>query len=337
MRSKVITKTVSALLALIIAAAVLASCGQPARPAQTGTSDGTETASPAAEREHLKVGTLSGPTGMGMAKLFSDEFYKDDIELYTAPDAVRADLLTGKLDIAAVPANLAAVIHNKTEGEYLVAAINTLGVLYVVTRDESVKTLSDLRGKKLMATGQGSTPEYILNAVLAGSGVAPSEIEYKTEHSELAALLLSGLTDTAMLPQPFVTTVTAKDSKLKAVIDLSAEWAKYCDGDAVQGVLVVSKKAVEEHKASVDAFLEAYSDSVRFVNEHPEEAGKMIADAGIVASAEIAKAAIPGCHIVFIEGAEMKESLGGFLKALFDAAPSSVGGKLPGEELFYER
>ncbi|MBR5767069.1 MAG: ABC transporter substrate-binding protein [Clostridia bacterium] len=339
MKSNVIRKTLSALIALVIAALALASCGTagPSNPAGSSTAASSAEENPAGAREHLKIGTLSGPTGMGMAKLFADEFYKEDIELYTAPDAVRADLLTGKLDIAAVPANLAAVIFNKTEGEYLVAAINTLGVLYVVSRNPAVTSLQALSGIKLYATGQGSTPEYILNKVLSASQINPSEIEYKTEHSELASLLLSGAVDTALLPQPFVTTVTSKDSTLKAVIDLSEEWSKYCDGDAVQGVLVVSKKAVEEHKSSVDAFLDAYKESVDFVNGSHEEAGKLISGAGIVASAELAAAAIPGCHIVFIDGAEMKSSLSGFLNALYEAAPASVGGKLPGDGLCYER
>ncbi len=326
-------RIISAFLALIlvVGTVMLSAC----KPHTSG--DDSDTNPTEDRREHLKIGTLSGPTGMGMAVLFEDGFYKNDIELYTAPDAVRADLIAGKLDIAAVPANLAAVIYNKTEGEYLVAAVNTLGVLYIVTRDPSVTTLATLSGKTLYATGQGSTPEYILNKVLSTAQVEPTEIEYKTEHSELASLLLSGKIDTAMLPQPFVTTVTAKDPTLKAVIDLSEEWTKRCDGDAVQGVLVVSKKAVDENKESVDAFLDAYSNSVRFVNANTVEAGRMISEASIVASAEIAAAAIPGCHIVFISGEEMKTSLTGFLNVLYEASPASVGGKLPDGGFFYER
>lgn len=287
----------------------------------------------------LKVGALNGPTGMGMAKLIEEKDTDGiaDYELFGAPEEIRAKLLTGKLDVAAIPSNLASVIINKTEGKYLIGAINTLGVLYIVENGNTVKSLSDLNGKVIYATGQGSTPEYILNHILSSAGVTPSEIIYKTEHSELATLLASEEANIALLPEPFVTSVISKNANLRIAVDLTSEWSKYCSGNTIQGVIVISKSAAENHRDTVNSFLDKYSNSVKYVNEKTEAASETIASLGIVGSAEIAKKSIPNCNIVFIEGKKMVEDLTNFFTVLYNASPASVGGIILNEEFYYKR
>lgn len=288
----------------------------------------------------LRVGAMKGPTGMGMAKLFTDnnESQKYETELFGAPEDISAKLISGNLDIAAVPVNLAAVIHKKTEGAYVVAAINTLGVLHIVENGNTVTSIADLEGKTLYATGQGSTPEYMLNYILEKNGLLDKvTIEWKTEHSELATLVASGEVTLAMLPEPHVTTVLSKNADLRAALDLTAEWDKVSDGEAVQGCIVVSKKAIEEHKDLVDAFLDEYKASVDFVNDNPTEASEMIAALGIVGAAAVAEKAIPRSNIVYIDGDEMIASLDAFYTVLYTANPSSIGGTMPSESLYYKK
>lgn len=287
----------------------------------------------------LKVGTLKGPTGMGMAKLISDNkgTGKYEINICSAPDEITSALISNQLDVAAVPVNLAAVINKKTEGKYKIAAVNTLGVLYILENGNTVNSISDLAGKTLYATGQAATPEYILNYILEKNGLDNVTVEYKTEHSELATLLASGDVMLGMLPEPNVTTALSKNSSLRIALDLSEEWKKVSDGEAIQGCLVVSEKAISEHKSLLDGFLDEYKQSVGYVNDNITEASEMIAESGIVGSAALAAKAIPNCNIVYIDGDEMKSVLNGFFKVLFDASPSSVGGTLPGENIYYTR
>ena len=162
-------------------------------------------------------------------------------------------------------------------------------------------------------------------------------VVWHTEHSELATLVAAGEVDLAMLPEPHVTSALTKNSALRAAIDLTAEWDKISDGDAVQGCLIVSKKAISEHKAKVDAFLDEYKASVDFVNNNIPEASVMIADLGIVAAAKVAENAIPRCNIVFIEGDAMVNSLKAFYTVLYNANPSSIGGTMPDDSLYYKR
>ena len=309
-----------------------------------GSGTGEKTSEPAAQDDYvLRVGTLAGPTGMGMAKLMNDTKEggsmagRYNITLYSSPDEIRAALLSGSLDVAALPVNLAAVVNAKTEGKYKVAAVNTLGVLYVLEAGNTVNSVANLAGKKLMATGQASTPEYILNYILEKNGLEGVEVEYRTEHSELATLLISGKATLGMLPEPMVTNALSKNADLRIALDLTKEWKKVSSGEAVQGCISVSDDVIGQHKAVLDRFLDDYKASVEFVNGNIPEAAQMIADAGIVAAAPVAEKAIPNCNIVFIEGSGMVSILNEFYSVLFAANPASVGGSMPDETLYYTR
>ena len=325
-------KKTSKLIALLLAAALLLTALFACKKS------GKETPS---DDYVLRVGTLSGPTGMGMAKLIKETGEggslqgKYDIQLYSSPDEIRAALLSGSLDVAALPVNLAAVINVKTNGKYKVAAVNTLGVLYVLEAGDTIHSVADLEGKQLLATGQASTPEYILNYVLAQNGVNAS-VEYKTEHSELATLLISGKATLGMLPEPMVTTALTKNPNLRIALDLTEEWKKTGNGEAVQGCISVSTDVIANHKAVLDNFLKDYKASVDFVNGNIPEAAEIIASTGIVPAAAVAEKAIPNCNIVYIDGDEMIDILTKFYGVLYEANPASIGGALPTGDLYYK-
>ena len=350
---KVNLKFAAFLLCLALAGLALFGCtAKTDGPAKTGgpvqTGEPAATDSPAAtdapaDDYVLKVGTLSGPTGMGMAKLMNDcaeggaTAGKYSITLYTSPDAIRSALLTGELDVAALPVNLSAVVWAKTSGKYQVAAVNTLGVLYMLEAGSTVNSVKDLAGKTIYATGEGSTPEYILKYILEKNGITDCTIEFKTEHTELATLMASGQVVLGMLPEPMVTTVTSKNADVRVALNLTEEWAKVSEGESVQGCISVSTDVIANHKALLDEFLDDYKASVEFVNKNVDEASEMIVNAGIVANAAIAKSAIPRCNIVFIESSQMKSILNEFYAVLFAANPASVGGSMPDDGLYYVR
>ena len=288
----------------------------------------------------LKIGYLKGPTGMGMAKLLSDNKTSEKYEIdsiYTEPQAIMSSVISGKIDIAAVPVNLAATIAKKTDGKYLIAAVNTLGVLYIVERGNTIYSVKDLGGKKIIANGQASTPEYVLNYLLDKNSVGNAEIEYFGDASAVTSQLISGKANIAMLPEPAVTTVISKDSTLRVALDLSKEWKKVSDGELVQGCIIVSKEIVNNHKSELDEFLSDYKKSTEYVNSDPASASQIIADIGIIDNAVVAEKAIPKCNIVYIDGDEMISVLTDFYKVLFDASPASIGGKMPDESFYYKK
>lgn len=340
-------------LALVLS---LAACAQkPAEDPDSGETPDT----PAQEVEApvtARIAALKGPTAMGLVKLMKDNDeltaalldsskpYEGEVgNLYTftlagSADEVTPALIKGELDMACVPANLAAVLYNKTEGEIEVLAVNTLGVLYIVENGESVHSMADLKGKTIVAAGKGSTPEYALRYLLTENGIDPDNdvtIDWKSEHSECVAALASGQTSIALLPQPFVTVAQSKIEGLRMALDLNAEWDALDNGSAlITGVIVARRAVVEENPAAVEAFLKDYAASVDWVNANTADAAALIGEYSIV-DAAVAEKALPYCNIVCLMGANLLEALPGYLEVLYNASPAAVGGEMPDNSFYF--
>lgn len=288
----------------------------------------------------VKVTALKGPTAMGLVKLMQDEADSYDFNIVAAVDEVAPLLVKGEADIACVPANLASVLYNNTEGQIQVIAVNTLGVLYIVESGENVNSIADLKGRTIYASGKGATPEYALNFILAQNGIDPESdvtIEWKSEHAECLAALMAEEGAIAMLPQPFVTTALMKAEGLRVALDLNAEWdALGVDSTLITGVAVARKAFADENADALNAFLDGYAASVEWVNANTAEAAALIGSFDIVPE-QVAVKALPACNITFIEGDAMREKLSGYLQVLLDANPKAVGGKLPEADFYYAR
>ena len=298
------------------------------------------------EETVVRVGGLKGPTTMGLVKLM-DEVVNGESEnsyeftMVTAADEMTAMVAGGKVDIALLPANVASVLYNKTNKNISVIDINTLGVLYFVSADSSVTTIDQLKGKTVYLPGKGTTPEYALRYVLSAAGLGEDDVtlEFKSEASEVASVLAEDPNAIGLLPQPFVTAALAQNEKLSIIMDLTKEWDNV-QGDGsgsrlVTGVTIVNNDFLKEHEDLVDTFLQEHEASIAFTAEDPDAAAELIAKAEIVAKAPIAKKALPYCNITYISGDEMKTALSGYLQALYDQNPASVGGELPDDGFYY--
>ena len=303
----------------------------------------TETAAPETTGVDVSLGVLSGPTGMGAAKLLSDNeagttanHYEVTIGADPANDIV-PKLNNGELDIAAVPTNLAATLYNKTGGGVKLLALNTLGVLYILENGDTVHSLSDLEGKTLYATGQGANPEFVLNYLLEQNGLTPGEdvdIQWLASE-ELVTRMAGGDIDLCMLPVPAATSVMMQNTDVRAAVDLNDAWEEAgAAGTFTMGCVVARTEFVEEHPEAVDAFLAEYSASIDYVNENVDEAAELIAQYGITPKAAIAKAAIPQANMVYVAGEDLKE-IADYYSVLFSADPTSIGGSIPDDAFYY--
>lgn len=293
----------------------------------------------------IRVGSLKGPTSMGLVKLMKDAEEGNAANNYTftmetAADALLPKMIQGEMDIVLVPANVASVLYDKTEGGVTVIDINTLGVLYMVSGDEALTDIGSLKGRTIYLTGKGTTPDYVLHYILEQNGLSESDVtlEYKSEATEVAAVLANEPESIGLLPQPFVTAACVQNENLKVIFDMTEEW------DAVQGesgsrlvtgVTVVSNEFLQENPAAVNKFIEEHRESAEFANTNVEETAELVVAQGIIEKAPVAQKAIPNCNITCIEGEEMKNALSGYLTVLMEQNPESVGGKLPEEDFYY--
>ena len=339
---------------LLLMCLIMTACGArsdaPSTPAEPPREEAAEpTAQPAAQAE-VRLGILAGPTGMGSAKLLQDAeegktANRYSYTLFSAPDQVTAKLIAGELDIAAVPTNLAAVLYQKTKGGVQLLALNTLGVLHLVTAEgESVASVEDLKGRTVYSSGQAAVPEYVLDYILDSYGLKDQvTVVYEAEHDAVIAALASGKAKIAVLPEPKVTAALAQVQGLSKALDLTVEWEKAAEkngaGDSTlaMGCMVVRTDFARENKAAVDAFLPEYKASVEYMRDgaNADGAAALCESFGIIPKAAVAKKALPGSNLFFAEGAEMKTRITPFYEILFGFAPASVGGALPDDAFYY--
>ena len=349
---KILAAVTAAALALSLAACGGSASSVSSEPAPSAVSSSAEETAAPTESEPLRVAGLKGPTTMGLVNLLglSTDSKADEnglkpsqdgsvlYNMYGAADELVPLLVKGDLDAACVPANLAATLYSKTQGAVQVACINTLGVLYVVEKGDTVQSMADLKGKTLVTTGKGTTPEYVLRYLLSQNGIDPDKditIEYTSEATEALAKVQAGEVSIAMLPQPFVTAAMAQTEGLRVALDMNAEWQAVAGSPLVTGVLLVRKDAVEADPARFADFMEKYKLSTEQANTDPEGTAALCEAFGVVAKAALAQKALPQCNIVFETGDTMKTDLTAYYKVLFDADPTSVGGALPGDDFYY--
>ena len=296
------------------------------------------------ESTTIRVGGMKGPTSMGLLFLQEKDANGEALEDYefqmvTSADELLPLMIKGELDIALVPANVAAILYQKTEGQVSVIDINTLGVLYMVSGDTDIQTVNDLKGKTIYLTGKGTTPDYVLHYILSANNMLEEvKLEYKSEATEVAALLAEQPEAIGLLPQPFVTVACMQNEKLQVVLDMNQEWTRLQGEDGsrmVTGVTVVRNEFLETYPNAVKIFLQEHKESAEAINSDVKKGAELVVNAEIIAKAPVAEKAIPKCNITFIAGDEMKQALSGYLEVLFEQNPTAVGGKLPEEGFYY--
>ena len=332
---------------------------QEAAPTQTAAQESAQEAAsleePASLMEEeayegidITVGTLKGSTGAGMAKLMEETeagtaANNYQFTLSADPSEVVTKVIAGEFDIACLPTNSAAVVYQKTQGKVQLLALNTEGVLHILqntANGEAVTDWAQLKGKTIYTIGQGANPEYVLDYVLRGHGIDPDTdvtIQFCAAADEVIAACASGEAEFCMLPEPNVSVLTGKVEGFASVLDLTDAWNEIVEDGSIltQGCVVVQSSFAQEHPQAVKKFLEEYEASIRFVTEDQEGAAKLLAQYEIVPSEAIALKALPGCHIIFQAGEEMKKSIQGYYQVLFDADPTSIGGQLPDDGFYY--
>ena len=332
-------KILSVVAALLCLTLIFSSCGTTAE--ETTAADKAAEDSTAAVKAEINIGLLKGPTGMGAAVLLENDEAGTanadyNLTLAGAPDVLQSGLINGELDIAALPTNVAAVLNKKTEGGVKILAVNTLGVIYLMSNDEAIASIADLKGKTVLSAGQGTTTEYVLNYLLAENDLTIDTdvfVEYASEHAEVISKAKSGGYEVILLPEPFVTQMKAQSEDFKVAVDLTKEWKALGETELTMGCIAVRTAFYEENPEAVKAFLADYEASVNAVNADPDAAGALIEKFDI-AKAAIASKAVPNCNITVMTGEQMKTNVEAYLTVLHASAPQSTGGVIPSADFY---
>ena len=332
-------KLISILLTLLLVLS-FAGCGD--KNTDSTPSEPTES-TPEKLDTKVNVYGIAGPTGVGLANLMEkaekgEGNLKYNIALAANNDEIVAKLQNKELDIAAVATNLASSLYNKTNGDVQVLAINTLGVLNVVTKGYEVDSIDDLKGLTIYSTGQGANPEYIINDILNNYKLEVGKdvkIEFVAQPTDLVAKMVQNEKAVVVAPQPVATNITNKVESAKIVIDLNDEWDKFHDEQLTMGAIIVRKEFADANPDAIKIFLKEYKESIEKVSSDLEGTAALCEKYSIIAPAAVAKKAIPNCNVVYQDGEAMKKNLSAYLNFLFELNPKSVGGKLPTDDFYF--
>ena len=350
-------RTLSLILTAIFAFSIMTGCSPKEQEVQqppvlqtedTKSEENNNEVDNISEKEVMKIGMLNGPTAMGAVMLMNEVdngtvFGNYEFQIYTTPDEVMAKIISGELDVAAVPVNMAGVLYNKTNGQVLIAAVNTLGTLYLVENGTSVKSIEDVSGKSIVMAGQGAVPEYVLQYILDKAEVADCAIEFVQSHAEAVAAVAGGKAELALLPEPFVSVATAKNNNLRVAIDIAQEWDMYSyEEDDVpntlpMGCIVVRKEFLNKNQKEFNKFLDEYEYFVEVAIEDPAVTADHVVNYGILENRDIAEKAIPSCNIIYVEGSKMLRLVENFFTVMHEANPKSIGETMPEEDIYYVR
>lgn len=330
-------KLTAILLSALLLVSVLTACGQASNP-------DSSSAAPV-EKASVNVVAIAGPTGVGLVDLMEDNkngaaANNYNFTVVSDPQQAVAAVANKTADIAAVPTNLASTLYKKTNGNVQVLAVNTLGVLSILENGDSIKSVADLKGKTIYTSGQGANPEYILRYVLEKNGINPDtdvKIEFVADNDTLGTLVVNGTAKVAMVPEPKATASLKQNTAVKNVLNMTEEWSKV-SGDTstlMMGCVVARKDFVQANADAVAKFLTEYKASINAVKADVPAAAQLCVAHGIIPKAPIAQAAIPNCNLTYVDGAEMKQQLSGYLKVLFNYNPKAIGGAMPADDFYY--
>ena len=288
----------------------------------------------------VRVAGLKGPTGMALAHIMAENDGSYAFTLAAAPTEVNALVISGQVDIAAVPINVGAVLYNKTQGGVKALSLITRGMLYVLEKGDTVHSVSDLQGKTIVTAGQGATPEYVTRYILDTAHV-DAELDFKSEHAEVTTLAASGMADLVLLPEPQVTTLLMKDAGFRVALDITEEFAAAArqngeeDAQLSMSVVIVRTEFARQYPELVEKFMRDLEASIAFAHENTAQAAQEIAAQGIIPSASLAEKALPSCTLVYVAGQDMQAQAAPLYQILFHANPASVGGQVPDEGYYY--
>lgn len=328
----------AAALALVMAVPSPVLAGEPSDDiSYMGSTDATE----------VNVGMIMGPPSMGMGWMIHESeegnTYNDyNFEVggvdYTA---LASKLNTGDYDIIHCPSNVGAILYNNKDlkEEVEVIDISNLGLLYILTTDDSIKSMDDLKGRTVYSIGEGGPPEYTFGYLLDQEGLSDDvNFSFRSTPFEVLNLLQDEENSIALLPQPFVEVAKLLVPDLKVPIDITEEWDNLkleSGAESVTTITIVRKKFLEEHEQAVVEYLNLLKKSVAYSLSHVDEAAEWTDTYETFLNPEVAADAIPYVNMCAITGQEMKEKLEGFLKIMYDYNPDAVGGSMPDDDFYY--
>lgn len=292
----------------------------------------------------VKVSMPDGLPSIALSKLaFENKNIKDgynvNYNIEKTPDNLSTTVMKGEADIAVVPSNMAAIAYNKTKN-YEIAGTTGLGSFYLVSNDD-IGGFKDLKGKEVVNTGKGLTPDITNKFIIKSNGLNEEDINftYVNSANELVPMIISKKANTAIVPEPALTALKIKKPEIKVVKSLNEEYKNITKSDYgyPQATIIVKSDFAKNNKEFVNLFLEGVKESIIFVNSNPDKAGEYCEKIGVGTKKEVINKSIENANLQFIGVEESIKDYKDYYKILSEYDVKSIGGKIPDEKVFYKK
>lgn len=267
------------------------------------------------EEINTRLISPDGLPSIAISKLIANNNKIENITLECSiektTDLLLSELMKGEADLAIVPSNLALQADKKDLG-YKVAATIGWGSLYLVSTEE-ISNISELEGCEVYNTGKGLTPDIVFKNILSKNNVNEENIDfsYVGAASELAPLLISGQAKYAVVPEPVLSTVMAKNSDIKIILSLNDEWIKAnnVENGYPQSTLLIKEEFYNKIKDTnvYDKLIEAFNESEKWVIDNPQLAAEKCEELGITVNKDVINESIKNSNLKFTKIEDSKE------------------------------
>jgi len=289
----------------------------------------------------IRIGILNGPSAGSFIQMIDHPPViggkKVEIIMKNEPMQIQALMMQHKIDFAILPTVMAANLYNKGL-DYRMVACPIWGTLYLLT-NTNLSKLDDLTGKTISVFGQSATPDILLRHVLRQYGVKNVNIDYSyTSNMEIGQGLLNKKVGFAVISEPLVSVLLAKDKSIKILHKLDCE--EYLDNANkdifAQTSFLVSDRFSKDNNKIVSEVCEAYSQCCNFTSEQPDKTAILMVKYKISPDISVAKRSLPLCNIRYVGAFAIEREITNYLNIFYQFNSKSIGGKLPDKDFIYQ-
>ena len=269
-----------------------------------------------------------------------------EFRLWKNPDELRAMAIKGDVDFVALPTNTAAILNNKGIDLKLLN-VSVWGILGMISRDNTIKSLKDFKGKKIAVPFRADMPDIVFKQLLKRQGLNPKkdfELVYVSTPIDAMQMLILRRVDHSLLAEPAISVALRRTKsfpvsivapELYRSVDLQKEWGDIfkTNGDVPEAGMAVLGGMKDEHV--IKRFQEEYDKSLLWYQNHPKEAGKLVADEIDMLSEDGVSDSIKHVRLKSVSASLAKKDLEFFFNILKEEDPKSIGSKLPKDSFYY--
>lgn len=202
---------------------------------------------------------------------------KLETRVFSAGPELMEAMAAGEIDVAYIGPGPALTGFARGVPLQIISGASNAGAVLVADPKRDITSLQDLAGKKIAVPQYGNTQDICLRHLLVENGLKDKakggNVEiFQAAPADVLSLFSQNQVDAALVPEPWGAILEQKGGA-KLVLDWNHIWK---GGNYPTAVVIAKKDYVEKNPSIIKAFLTVHQKAVEFINQHPDECGKIV-------------------------------------------------------------